>query len=72
MLGIGRPESVNNLTRGVDRDLAKIPTLRNDIRSIESRIAWKTKNRSAPADSRIRIPTGQLFFLASEYHVRLI
>jgi len=44
-LGLGCPESVSNLTCRVDRDLSKNPTLRNDVRSIESRITRKTKNK---------------------------
>ncbi len=45
-LGLGRPDSVSNLTRRVDRDLTKNPTLRKDVCSIESRITRKTKNKA--------------------------
>ena len=34
-----------NLTRGVDRDLANNPKLRNDLRVIESRLVRKTSNK---------------------------
>jgi putative transposase len=47
-LGLGRPESVSNLTRRVDRDMAKSSQLRQDLRALESRIARKTKTRSDP------------------------
>ena len=44
-LGLGRPESVSNLTRRVDRDVAKSPKLQKELRSIESRILRNTKNK---------------------------
>ncbi|MFV1964000.1 MAG: transposase [Pirellulaceae bacterium] len=44
-LGLGRPESVSNLTRRVDRDLAKSSKLRHDLRAMESRIVRETKNK---------------------------
>jgi putative transposase len=44
-LGLGRPESVSNLTRRVDRDMAKSSQLGKDLRTLESRIARKTKNK---------------------------
>jgi hypothetical protein len=44
-LGLGRPESVSNLTRRIDRDLAKNSKLQKELRLIESRILGKTKNK---------------------------
>ncbi len=44
-LGLGRPESVSNLTRRIDRDLAKNPKLQKELRLIESRILLKTNNK---------------------------
>jgi len=44
-LGLGRPESVSNLTRRIDRDLAKNPRLKRDLAAIELRIARKTRNK---------------------------
>jgi len=44
-LGLGRPESVSNLTRRIDRDLAKNPKLKEELRLIEARILRKTKNK---------------------------
>ncbi len=37
-LGLGRPESVSNLTRHIDRELGKDPRLQEDLNKIESRI----------------------------------
>ena len=44
-LGLGRPESVSNLTRRVDRNLARNPGLRKALAKIESQIIRKTKNK---------------------------
>ena len=44
-LGLGRPESVSNLTRRVDRDMAKSSQLGKDLRTLELQIARKTKNK---------------------------
>ncbi len=44
-LGLGRPESVSNLTRRIDRALAKDPQLRNRLQQIESRLRQETKNK---------------------------
>ena len=44
-LGLGRPESVSNLTRRVDRNVAKDAKLRQDLRTIESRITRQTNNK---------------------------
>ena len=45
-LGLGRPESVSNLTRRVDRDLAKNTKLQKELHAIELRILRKTKNKA--------------------------
>ncbi len=45
LLGLGRPESVSNLTRRIDRDLPANATLRQAIRTLETRIARQTKNK---------------------------
>ncbi len=47
-LGLGRPESVSNLTRRIDVDLAKNPKLQKELRLIESRILRKTNNKVWP------------------------
>ena len=44
-LGLGRPESVSNLTRRVDRDLVENFKLRKDLHTIESQIVGRTKNK---------------------------
>jgi hypothetical protein len=44
-LGLGRPESVSNLTRRIDRDAAENAQLRQDLVKIEDRILEKTKNK---------------------------
>jgi len=43
--GLGRPESVSILTHRVDRDMAKSSQLGKDLRTLESRIAPRTKNK---------------------------
>ncbi len=43
--GLGRPESVSNLTRRIDRALAKDPQLRNHLQQIESRLRQETNNK---------------------------
>jgi len=42
-LGLGRPESVSNLTRRIDRDLPKNNKLRQTIQAIEKRILRQIK-----------------------------
>lgn len=44
-LGLGRPESVSNLTRRMERQLAKDPKMKKDLAKIESRLARGTKNK---------------------------
>ena len=44
-LGLGRPESVSNLTRRMERQLAKDPTTRRELAKIEAQIARETKNK---------------------------
>ncbi|MEX1027789.1 MAG: hypothetical protein WD049_07255 [Candidatus Paceibacterota bacterium] len=44
-LGLGRPESVSNLTRRIDRDLEKNSRLRKDVDKIERQLSDKTKNK---------------------------
>ncbi len=44
-LGLGRPESVSNLTRRVEGEMAKNEKLRQEIATIESQILHKTKNK---------------------------
>jgi len=44
-LGLGRPESVSNLTRRIDRALAKDRRLRIQLQQIESLLHPKTKNK---------------------------
>ncbi|NQT35861.1 MAG: transposase [Planctomycetes bacterium] len=46
LLGLSRPESVSNLTRRIDRDLAKHSELRDDLRTIELGLLGKTKNKA--------------------------
>ena len=45
-LGLGRPESVSNLTRRMDRHLQQDPKMKQDLAKIESRLAHKTKNKA--------------------------
>ena len=45
-LGLGRPESVSNLTRRIDRDLKKDSRLRRDVDKIERQLSDKTKNKA--------------------------
>ena len=44
-LGLGRPESVSNLTRRIDRDLEEDSRLRIDIDKIERQLSNKTNNK---------------------------
>ena len=44
-LGLSRPESVSNLTRRMERQLASAPRLKRDLAKIESRLAQQTKNK---------------------------
>jgi REP element-mobilizing transposase RayT len=44
-LGLGRPESVSNLTRRVDREIAKDRQLRKEARQLERLIVERTKNK---------------------------
>ena len=44
-LGLGRPESVSNLTCRIDSIWAKAPQLRNDLQQIESQLRQETKNK---------------------------
>ncbi len=44
-LGLGRPESVSNLTRRIDRDLEKDSRLRIDVDKIERQLSDKTNNK---------------------------
>jgi chromosomal replication initiation ATPase DnaA len=44
-LGLGRPESVSNLTRRMERQLAKVPSTKKELARIEARLARRTKNK---------------------------
>ena len=44
-LRLSRPESVSNLTRHMERQLAKEPNMQRDRAKIEARIARTTKNK---------------------------
>ena len=44
-LGLGRPESVCNLTRRIDRALSKDSRLQNDVLEIERQLSPETKNK---------------------------
>ena len=44
-LGLSRPESVSNLPRHMERQLAKEPNMQRDRAKIEARIARETKNK---------------------------
>jgi chromosomal replication initiation ATPase DnaA len=45
LLGLGRPESVSNLTRRIDRDLPKGSRLRKDVNRTERLLTEETKNK---------------------------
>jgi len=45
-LGLGRPESVSNLTRRIDRDLPKNSQLRQAIQAIEKRVLKQNKTNN--------------------------
>ena len=45
-LVLTRPDSVSNLTRRFERELARAPKLRHDLAKIESRLAQQTKNKA--------------------------
>jgi len=44
-LGLGRPESVSNLTRRIDQQIEKDSQLREAIHTIESQLSQNTKNK---------------------------
>lgn len=44
-LGLGRPESVSNLTRRIDRQLKTDSRLRKDVHKLELQLSDKTKNK---------------------------